>query len=137
MIVFCLFRPFVRCVTCVLVCVDRLFPLHDLLIPERENSYGWSAGDSFSSSAKMASATNLQDRPAPSSIARDRSLHSTSGKYKRRGNSGTVKVPLHERVRQFPEENFFVKEGKLFCNACRQILSTKKSVLKVHRIVLV
>ena len=43
-----------------------------------------------------------------------------------------MKVPSHERVRQFPDENFIVKEGKLFCNACRQILSTKKSVLKVH-----
>ena len=80
----------------------------------------------------MASATNLQERPVPSSIARDRSLQSTSGKYKRRGNSDTVKVPLHERVRQFPDENFIVREGKLFCNACRQILSTKKSVLKIH-----
>ena len=83
-------------------------------------------------SAKMASATNLQDRPVPSSIARDRSLQSTSGKYKRRGNSDTVKVPLHERVRQFPDENLIVREGKLFCNACREILSTKKSVLKIH-----
>ena len=80
----------------------------------------------------MASATNLQDRPVPSPIARHRSLQSTSGKYKRRGNSDTVKVPLHERVRQFPDENFIVREGKLFCNACRQILSTKKSVLKIH-----
>ena len=80
----------------------------------------------------MASATNLQERPVPSSIARDLSLQSTSGKYKRQGNSDTVKVPLHERVQQFPDENFIVREGKLFCNACRQILSTKKSVLKIH-----
>ena len=31
-----------------------------------------------------------------------------------------------------PDENFIVREGKLFCNACRQILSTKKSAMKVH-----
>ena len=43
-----------------------------------------------------------------------------------------MKVPLYERVRQFPDENFIVRDGKLFCNACRQILSTKKSVLKIH-----
>ncbi|PFX14310.1 DNA-directed primase/polymerase protein [Stylophora pistillata] len=113
---------------------DCLFPLHDVLKPT-EKRHRWPAGNSFSCSAKMASATDLQDtedRPVPSSIARDRSLQSTSGKYKRRGNSNTVKVPLHERVRQFPDENFIVREGKLFCNACRQILSTKKSVLKVH-----
>ena len=79
---------------------------------------------------RWQSATNSQDteaRPVPSSITRDRSLQSASGKYKRRGNSDTVKVPLHERV-----ENFIVREGKLFCNACRQTLSTKKSVLKIH-----
>ena len=87
---------------------------------------------SFSCSAKMASEKKWQDRPVPSSIARDRSLQSTFGKYKRRGNSDTVKVPLRERVRQFPDENFILREGKLFCNACRQILSTKKSVLKIH-----
>ena len=74
----------------------------------------------------MASATNLQERPVPSSIARDRSLQSTSGKYKRRGNSDTVKVPLHERVRQFPDENFIVREGKLFCNACRHPVDEEK-----------
>ena len=32
--------------------------------------------------------------PVPSTIARDRSLESTSGNYKRRGNSDTTKVPL-------------------------------------------
>ena len=42
-----------------------------------------------------------------------------------------MKVPLHKRVRQFPDENFIVREGKL-CNACREILSTRKSVLKIH-----
>ena len=80
----------------------------------------------------MASATNLHERPFPSSTARDQSLQSTSGKCKRQGNSDTLKVPLHKRVRRFPDENFIVREGKLFCNACRQILSMKKSVLKIH-----
>ena len=95
----------------ILVCVDCLLPLHDVLTPT-EKRYGWSAGNSFFCSAKMASisypessgslvsglvagfslpatkpltkepedsgyeiemasATNLQDRPVPSSIARD------------------------------------------------------------------
>ena len=80
----------------------------------------------------MASATNLHERPFPSSTARDQSLQSTSGKCKRQGNSDTLKVLLHKRVRRFPDENFIVREGKLFCNAGRQILSMKKSVLKIH-----
>ena len=73
-----------------------------------------------------------EHRPVPSTIARDRSLESTSGKYKRRGNSDTTKVPLHERVKQFPGENLAVREGKLFCSGCREIISSKKSVLKIH-----
>ena len=125
------------CVTC--VCTQRIVSVN--YVHQRKKGIWVSEGylflrlycdNSFSCSAKMASATNLQDRPVPSSIARDRSLQSTSGKYKRRGNSDTVKVPLHERVRQFPDENLIVREGKLFCNACREILSTKKSVLKIH-----
>ena len=59
-----------------LVCVDCLFPLHDVLKPT-EKRHRWPAGNSFSCSAKMASATDLQDtedRPVSSSIARDRSL---------------------------------------------------------------
>ena len=40
---------------------------------------------------------DTEDRPVPSSIARDRSLQSTSGKYKRRGNSNTVKASFNEQ----------------------------------------
>ena len=90
------------------------FPEHDVLTPMEKKGMGGQR------------ATNLYDRPVPSSIARDRSLQSTSGKYKRQGTSDTVKAPLHERVQQFPDENFIVSY------ACRQILSTKKSVLKIH-----
>ena len=106
--------------------VDCLFPSTWRNNTNEKKRYGWSVDKSFSCSpcsAKMASA---------SSIARDRSLQSTYGKYKRQGNSDTVKVPLHERVRKCPDENFIVWEAKLFCNACRQILSTKKSDLKIH-----
>ena len=71
-----------------------------------------------------------EHRPVPSTIARDRSLESTSGNYKRRGNSDITKVPLYERVKQFPGENLIVREGKLFCSGCREIISSKKSVLK-------
>ena len=73
-----------------------------------------------------------EHRPVPSTIARARSLESTSRKYKRRGNGDTTNVPLHERVKQFPGENLIVREGKLFCSGCREIISSKKSVLKIH-----
>ena len=73
-----------------------------------------------------------EHRPVPLPIARDRPLESTSGNYKRRGISDTTKVPLYERVKQFPGENLIVREGKLFCSGCKEIISSKKSVLKIH-----
>ena len=63
-----------------------------------------------------------EHRPVLSTIARDRSLESTSGNYKRRGNSDTTKVTLCERVKQFLGENLIVREGlKLFCSGCREL----------------
>ena len=38
-------------------------------------------------------------------------------------------VSASQRVREFAGENFSVLLGKLFCNACRETLSVKKSVL--------
>ena len=73
-----------------------------------------------------------EHRPVPSTIAQDRSLESTRGNYKRRGNSDTTKVPLYERVKQFPGENLIVREGNLYRSRCREIISSKKSVLKIH-----
>ena len=70
--------------------------------------------------------------PVPSTIALDRSLESTSGNYKQRGNSDIRKVPLYERVKQFPGDNLIVRERKLFCCGCREIISSKKSVLKIQ-----
>ena len=43
-----------------LVCVDCLFPLHDVLKPT-EKRHRWPAGNSFSCSAKMASVTDRQE----------------------------------------------------------------------------
>ena len=74
-----------------------------------------------------------EHRPVPSTIARDRSLEWTSGNYKRRGNRDTTKVPLYERVKQFPGENLIARERKLFCSGCREIISSMKSVLKSWR----
>ena len=36
--------------------------------------------------------------------ARDRSLQSSKGKYSRRGTCDTTKVPLHDRINQFPNQ---------------------------------
>lgn len=43
-----------------------------------------------------------------------------------------LKVSAADRVKQFPNEHFNVSSGKLFCLACREELSTKKSILELH-----
>ena len=36
------------------------------------------------------------------------------------------------RIEEFPGENLCLRGGKLFCNGCKEILSSKKSILKNH-----
>ena len=49
-----------------------------------------------------------------------------------RGSFDPKSVGLAQRVREFPESQLCVSAGKLFCQACREELSTKLSVLKIH-----
>ena len=37
-----------------------------------------------------------------------------------------------DRIEEFPGENLSLRGGKLFCNGCKEILSSKKSILKNH-----
>ena len=49
------------------------------------------------------------------------------------GTSGDPKsVKPADRVKQYPEGNLTVSAGKLFCVACREELSTKKSIIDLH-----
>ena len=59
-------------------------------------------------------------------------MRSTGGKHGKRGKSDAKNVSLHDRVAQFPNENLTIREGKLFCSACKERVSTKKSILKNH-----
>ena len=52
------------------------------------------------------------------------------GKYKERGNSDPKNMSLRDRIEEFPGENLCLRGGKLFCNGCKAILSSKKSILK-------
>lgn len=69
---------------------------------------------------------------ARAKITRKRSVRSTGGKYGKRGKSDVKNVSLHDRITQFPNQNLTIREGKLFCNACRELVSTKKSILGNH-----
>ena len=68
--------------------------------------------------------------PQRASIARDRSQKSTQGKCSERGKKTDVKkIGLHERLQSFPNEHLCIRGGKLFCNACHELLSTKSILL--------
>ena len=60
-------------------------------------------------------------------------FRSRQGKYSERGKKTDVKkIGLHERLQPFPNERLCIRGGKLFCNACHKLLSTKKSILQNH-----
>ena len=65
-------------------------------------------------------------------ISRERVPKSNTGKYKERGNSDPKNMSPRDRIEEFPGENLCLRGGKLFCNGCKEILSSKKSILKNH-----
>lgn len=75
--------------------------------------------------------------PKPSSLSRKRSVPSNPPRIgKKKSKRGKIVAEPHiapsQRVKEFPEECFCVTLGKLFCEACRESLSVKKSVLCKH-----
>ena len=57
-----------------------------------------------------------------------RSLQKTKGKYNIRGTSDTKNVSLHDHINQFPNQLLIVRGTKIFCDACWEILSSKKKL---------
>ncbi len=75
--------------------------------------------------------------PQLSDLARKRKVATNQppkGAKKSKGrNVGDPKsVSPSERLKQFPEESFKISNNKLFCTACREPLSIKKSVIEGH-----
>lgn len=73
--------------------------------------------------------------PAPSDLSRKRNLKTNPPKGVKRGKGAvTVQPSIHPttRIREFPNENLSVVAKKLFCDACREPVSVKKSVLLQH-----
>ena len=72
--------------------------------------------------------------PQKSDLARKRKVPPT-GKKRSSGYHGAKdpKVEPGKRVKEFPNESLIVSSmGHLFCNACREILSVKRSTLLNH-----
>ena len=129
-------------------------PPHNLIIVEgrffvhRANKMAVSSNgnDSAASTAALSSSEHevvvlpsLFDRlrsPQPAEIGRKRKTSVNPPRGKRRssgrGSFDPKSVGPAQRVREFPESHLCVSAGKLFCQACREELSTKLSVLKIH-----
>ena len=87
--------------------------------------------------SKMASSsstsTSITSSAVPRAlISRERVPKSNTGNYKERGNSDPKNMSLRDRIEEFPGENLCLRGGKLCCNGCKEILSSKKRILKNH-----
>ena len=88
---------------------------------------------SSSTSTSSTSSPFSTSSPVPrASISRERVPKSNTGTYKERGNSDPNNRSPCDRIEEFPGENLCLRGGKLFCNGCKEILSSKKSILKNH-----
>ena len=86
---------------------------------------------------KEPSVLSLLRAPKASDLARKRKIASNppSGKKKSKGPvaSEPSNVDARDRLKQFPDELFKVASGnKLFCKACRETISLKKSIIVSH-----
>jgi len=62
-------------------------------------------------------------------ISRKRVPKRNTGKYKESGTSDPKNMSPRDRIEEFPGENLCLRGGKLFCNGCKEILKSKKSIL--------
>ena len=85
----------------------------------------------------VVSLLNRLKSPEPSKLCRKRKAASNApNRQKRRSTGSTSSEPKTvqplQRVRQFSSEPLSVRKNKLFCEACREELSLKTSVLHNH-----
>ena len=90
----------------------------------------------MSNSSSVRSLFESLRSPAPSALARKRQLRTNPPSGLKKGK-GTAKgdpkrISPSDRLREYQHENLTVSNRKLFCSACREELSTKKSSLESH-----
>ncbi len=83
------------------------------------------------SDSEVVSLLDRLKSPAPAAIARS---SPPRGKRTCRGALGCdpKRVSPAQCVREFPTELFTVSHSRLFCSACREQLSLKRSIVKNH-----
>ena len=91
------------------------------------------------SSEERSMVVSILDRlksPTLSEISRSRKMkcNPPTGKCKCRGRlpCDPKGVSASQRVQEFDNENLTISQGHLFCSACREQLSLKRSIIKNH-----
>ncbi|CAH3031381.1 unnamed protein product [Porites evermanni] len=93
----------------------------------------WLGGSAPQMASSSSTSTSTTSSAVPRAlISRERVPKSNTGKYRQRGNSDPKNMSPRDRIEEFPGENLCLRRGKLFCNGCKEILSSKKSILKNH-----
>ena len=64
----------------------------------------------------------LKQNPPPKGVKR--------GKGKEKGDPKNISV--NESVKTYPDERFIVRNSKLFCRACKEVLALKKSSIEYY-----
>ena len=87
--------------------------------------------------SKIVSLLDRLKAPRASDLARKRKVHSNPplGKKRSSGRVGAKepKIKPSQRVSEFPNEELVVSAvGRLFCKACRETLSVKRSTISNH-----
>ena len=86
-----------------------------------------SSSSNGSSSNTSSSSGNSVQR---ASVSRERVLKPTKGKYSEKIHQ--IQKTFVDRIKQFPGESLCLRNSKLFCDACKELLSSKKSILQNH-----
>ena len=87
----------------------------------------------FNEVEQEASVINRLKSPPESDLSRKRKVKTNPSKgVKGATSSKSQKVSFSSRIKEFPSQHLSIHKGKLFCNACREYLSLKKSVISLH-----
>ena len=82
------------------------------------------------------SLVNVLQRPTTSDLCRKRVVRKNPPKGAKRkvlsSNNDPKSIKPNQRCIEFPNESFTVSGRKLFCTACREELSLKRSIIKNH-----
>ena len=85
------------------------------------------------------SVISLLDRPTSADLARMRQLKQNPppkgvkrGKGKGKEKGDPKNISANEHVKTYPDEEFIVRNNKLFCRAYKEVLALKKSSIEYH-----